>query len=60
MLDARNEKGKRVPQESYFIDEVIVGPTPVPELTVEAIHALFASESKQVPVMKSDIPYRNW
>jgi hypothetical protein len=47
-------------KDDYFIDCVVVGPTPNPELTVKAIQLLF--ESKQVvdaTVLKSDIPYRD-
>ena len=46
--------------DSYFIDSVVVGPTPNPELTVKAVKLLF--ESKQVDdvaVLESDIPYRD-
>jgi hypothetical protein len=61
MLDAKTENGTSVPQDTYFIDEVIVGPTPSPELTVEAVETLFASEGHpEVKVSKSDIPYRSW
>jgi hypothetical protein len=61
MLDSRREQATRVPQEAYFIDEVIVGPTPTPELTIEAVRALFASEGHpEVKVSTSTIPYRSW
>jgi Protein of unknown function (DUF2971) len=61
VLDSRSELPKRVPQETYFIDEVIVGPTPTPELTLEAVRALFASEGhSEVIVKPSSIPYRSW
>ena len=46
--------------DSYFIDSVVVGPTPNPKLTVKAIELLF--ESKQVDdvaVLESTIPYRD-
>lgn len=61
MLDLRREQDKHVPQTTYFIDEVIVGPTPTPELTLEAVHALFASEGHpEVIVKPSAIPFRSW
>jgi hypothetical protein len=61
MLDVRREGAERVPQETYFVDEVIVGPTPTPELTLEAVQALFASEGHpEVRVRKSEIPFRSW
>lgn len=60
MLDARREGASRFPQETYFIDEVIIGPTPEPELSIEVVEALFAGVGKEVRVKKSDIPYRNW
>lgn len=61
MLDAKRDGPSRVPQETYFVDEVIVGPTPTPELTLEAIQALFASEGHpEVKVRVSDIPFRSW
>jgi hypothetical protein len=32
-------------KESYFIKEVIVGPTPHPELSIEAVRGLFESRN---------------
>jgi hypothetical protein len=47
-------------EDGYFIDSVVVGPTPNPELTVKAITLLFVSkEIDNVVVLKSDIPYRD-
>ncbi len=60
MLDMRLEGAKRVPQSTYFIKD-IVGPTPTPDLTVEAVRALFFAEGHpDVVVRKSDIPFRSW
>ena len=48
-------------KEGYFIKEVIVGPTPHPELSVEAAGALFQSlNHPEVSVRASNVPYRHW
>ncbi len=61
MLDVMRVGAECVPRESYFINEVVVGPTPVPELTLEAVHSLFSSEDHpEVPVRSSIIPFRDW
>ena len=57
MLDVKLIGAECVQNEKYFINEVIVGPTPQPELTLEAVHALFQSG---VNVRLSDIPFRSW
>lgn len=45
----------------YFIKEVIVGPTPHPELSVESVRALFRSlNHPEVIVRASKVPYRHW
>lgn len=47
--------------DDYFIDSVVVGPTPNPELTAKAVRLLFHSKQidLDVPVLTSDIPYRD-
>ena len=48
-------------KESYFIKEVIVGPTPHPELSIEAVRGLFESRNHpEVMVRSSSVPYRHW
>lgn len=48
-------------KEGYFIKEVIVGPTPHPELSVEAVIALFQSVNHpEVAIRASKVPYRHW
>jgi hypothetical protein len=46
--------------EKYMLRKVIVGPTPNPELSVEALLGLFASIGEEVEVHQSSIPFRNW
>jgi hypothetical protein len=46
--------------EKYMIRKVIVGPTPNPELALEALHGLFAANKLEVDVELSSIPFRNW
>jgi len=47
--------------EDYLIRKVIVGPTPNPMLSVEALKSLFISkEHPEVEVEQSSIPYRHW
>jgi hypothetical protein len=61
MLDVMREGAQCVTRKDYFIDEVVIGPTPTPELTVEAISSLFYSEGHpEVVVRTSSIPYRDW
>jgi hypothetical protein len=46
---------------SYFIHEVIVGPTPHPALSKEAVESLVESIGQpQVVVRESKAPYRHW
>ena len=45
--------------DDYFIDSVLIGPTPNPDLTVKAIQLLFESRAVRVTVLESDIPYRD-
>lgn len=45
----------------YFIEEVVVGPCPNPELSVASLNMLFASIGRpSVQVLQSSIPYRSW
>jgi len=61
MLDVKTVGAHRVLSEKYFINEVIIGPTPTPELTVEAVRSLFSSEGHpEVDVHVSRIPFRSW
>jgi len=47
--------------DQYMIRKVLVGPTPNPDLSVEALQSLFLSKGHQeVLVEKSTIPYRHW
>jgi hypothetical protein len=46
---------------SYFIREVIVGPTPHPALSKEAVASLFDSiGGPEVLIRNSNVPYRHW
>jgi hypothetical protein len=61
MLDQKRRGAECVPAEKYFIDEVVIGPTPAPELTLEALRSLFDSEGHpEVIVRSSRIPFRDW
>jgi hypothetical protein len=61
MLDVMQVGSERVPRPTYFINEVIIGPTPTPELTREALYALFTSEGHpEVVIRSSRIPYKSW
>ena len=45
----------------YFIKEVIVGPTPHPELSKESVEALFSAlNHPEVTVRESKVPFRHW
>lgn len=45
----------------YMIGKVLIGPTPNPDLSVEAVNSLFAYNGhSEVVVEKSKIPYRHW
>lgn len=47
--------------EDYIIRKVVVGPTPDPDLALEALQSLFLSKGHGgVLVEKSAIPYRHW
>lgn len=46
---------------SYMIKRVVIGPTPNPELAVEALKRLFSSKHHpEVEIANSVIPYRDW
>lgn len=48
-------------KQGYFIKEVVVGPTPQPELSIEAIKSLFESQKHpEIIVRPSRVPYRHW
>lgn len=47
--------------ENYMISRIVVGPTPDPELSIEALQNLFISKGHDgVIIEKSTIPYRHW
>jgi hypothetical protein len=59
--DVTTKSAERVPPAVYFNDEVVVGPTPAPELTAEALQALFAAQGHpKVIVRDSNIPFKSW
>jgi hypothetical protein len=59
--DVTTKSAECVPQAVGFIDEVVVGPTPAPELTAEALQALFAAEGHpEVIVRDSNIAFKSW
>jgi len=61
MLNVVTKEAECVAREDDFIHEVIVGPTPTPELTVEALHSFFQSEGySKVEVRISQVPFRSW
>jgi hypothetical protein len=43
----------------YFLHEIVIGPTPNPKLTKNALSLLFGGKSVPVNVKKSSIPYRD-
>jgi hypothetical protein len=43
----------------YFIDQIMVGPTPNPDLTVEALRKLFLSKRLCPLIRKTEAPYRD-
>jgi hypothetical protein len=45
----------------FQIDELVVGPTPNPALSVDSVgNFLVSQELRDVPVRSSKVPYRNW
>ena len=61
LLDLEFDGGKVIARDEYFISEVVVGPTPTPKLTVEALKSLFWSEGqKDVSIRTSVVPFRSW
>jgi hypothetical protein len=45
--------------DDYFIEEVVVGPTPNPKLTFQALDDLFRRKFVHVPIDVSKAPYRD-
>ncbi len=43
----------------HFIEHIMVGPTPNPDLTVEALRLLFTRKRLSPLIVKTDIPYRD-
>ena len=61
MLDVTTLGAKCVSRQDYFIEEVVIGPTPTPELTFEALRALFDLEGHpEVNLRLSKIPFKDW
>jgi len=61
MLYLARDGSNYVPRTKYFIDEVVMGPTPTPHLTMEALRSLFDSTGHpEVIVRSSGIPFRSW
>jgi len=61
MLDVKRLEAECVPRDEYFIDEVVIGPTPTPDLTFEALRSLFDSEGHpEVNIRQSRIPFKDW
>jgi hypothetical protein len=52
-MDAISTVARAASPRRYFIDEVVVGPTPSPRLTIEAVQALFASEGHPEVLIKN-------
>jgi hypothetical protein len=46
--------------DENFISEVIVGPSPNIDLSVEAVQQMMDGKMKNVVVRPSEIPYRHW
>jgi hypothetical protein len=45
--------------DDFYLEEVVVGPTPNPDLTVDALGSLFFGKRVPVVVRKSNVPYRD-
>ena len=43
----------------YFIEQIMVGPTPNPDLTIEGLNKLFLSKRVSPLIRKTDTPYRD-
>jgi hypothetical protein len=51
----------RTAELSFAIHEVVVGPTPNPVLSATSVKSFLVSRSLgNVPVVNSEVPYRNW
>jgi hypothetical protein len=49
------------PVDAYMIREVVVGPTPNPDLSIESLKSFFSSRGHaEVLFKKSAIPFRHW
>jgi hypothetical protein len=48
------------PLTTRFIDSVIIGPTPHPKLSAEAVMGMLRSKGFSVPVEISSVPFRDW
>jgi hypothetical protein len=46
--------------QPYFIDNVTIGPTPHPELSMDSLRSLFEDANRNVLVHSSEVPYRDW
>jgi hypothetical protein len=46
--------------KDYMLRRVVIGPTPNPELSVQALQSLFESKGHKVDVNVSGIPFRDW
>lgn len=61
MLDVMRVEAECVVRNDYFITEVVVGPTPMQDLTLEALTSLFETEGHpEVTVRSSHIPFKDW
>ena len=63
MEDSSGSTGKRLMSDAqaydYFIREIIVGPTPNPDLTVSALNSLFTRRIFGPEIKRSRIPFRD-
>jgi hypothetical protein len=44
----------------HFIDNVIIGPTPHPGLSRDALRGFFAGPNVEAKIHNSTVPYRDW
>jgi len=59
-VELNRDTSRRVSNE-YMVRKVLVGPTPSPDLSLEALQSLFVTKGhSEVVVEKSAIPYRHW
>jgi hypothetical protein len=45
--------------DDFYLEEIVIGPTPNPELTLGALKSLFARKQVPVAVRNSAVPYRD-